>query len=124
MEALEAIGQALWALILTCGVLILAYWFTRHVAGRLTIKRKADGRMEVLDQLPVGRDQRLILARVGETVYLLGVSSGNISCLRVFTKEEAADWLTPGPRQHTGETGGEKIPFREALRKVLEQRRP
>lgn len=124
MKALEAIGQVLWALILTCGVLILAYWFTRHVVGRLTIKRRVGGRMEVLDQLSVGRDQRLVLARVGETVYLLGVSSGGISCLRVLTKEEAADWLTPGPEQNISENGGEKLPFREALRKVLGQRRP
>lgn len=124
MEALEAIGQVLWALILTCGILVLAYWSTRHVVGRLAIKRRTGGRMELLDQMPLGRDQRLVLARVGETVYLLGVSSGNVSCLRVLTKEEAEGWLTPGPEQDAGGSAGEGLHFREALRRVLEQRKP
>lgn len=124
MSAWEAIGQVLWALILICGVLVLAYWSTRHVVGRLAGKRRTGGRMEMLDQLPLGRDQRLVLARVGETVYLLGVSSGGVSCLRTLTKEEAQDWLTPGPGQDPDGNGGEGLRFREALRKVLEQRRP
>lgn len=124
MKALEAIGQVLWVLILTGGVLVLAYWFTRHVVGRMAVKRRIGGRMEVLDQMPLGRDQRLVLARVGKTVYLLGVSSGGVSCLRVLTNEEAQDWLTPGPEQDSGGDGGEGPHFREALRRVLEQRRP
>lgn len=66
METLEAIGQVLWALLLTCGVLVLAYWFTRRVAGRLAVGGKMAGsRMEVLDQMPLGRDQRLVVARDG-----------------------------------------------------------
>ena len=73
MKALEAIGQVLWAMLLTCGVLVLAYWSTRHIAGHMTLRRKMGGRMEVLDQLPLGRDQRLVLARVGQRVYLLGL---------------------------------------------------
>lgn len=124
MKALEAIGQVLWALLLTCGVLVLAYWSTRHVAGRMALRRRVGGPMEVLDQMSLGRDQRLVLARVGQTVYLLGVTTGGISCLRVLTKEEAGDWLAPGPEQSAGGSGGEGLRFREALRRVLEQRRP
>jgi flagellar protein FliO/FliZ len=124
VEALEAIGQVLWALLLTCGVLALAYWFTRRVAGRLAVGGKLAGsRMEVLDQMPLGRDQRLVVARVGRTVCLLGVSSGGITCLRVLTEEEAEEWLAPGPDQTPG-TGGTPPRFREALRRVLDQRRP
>lgn len=122
MKVLEAIGQVLWVLILTCGVLVLAYWSTRRVAGHLSVKRGSGGRMEVLDQIALGRDQRLVLARVGKTVYLLGVSSGSVSCLHVLTDEEARDWLTPGSQQDPGGSGG--LHFREALRSVLEQRRP
>lgn len=103
METLEAIGQVLWALLLTCGVLVLAYWFTRRVAGRLAVGGKMAGsRMEVLDQMPLGRDQRLVVARVGRTVSLLGVSPGGITCLRVLTEEEAEEWLAPGPEQTPG----------------------
>ena len=122
MKALEAIGQVFWVLILTCGVLALAYWCTRHVVGRLAVKQGIGGRMEILDQMSLGRDQRLVLARVGKTVYLLGVSSGNVSCLRVLTDEEAQDWLTPGAGQNNDGNGG--LHFREALRSVWEQRKP
>ena len=124
MKALEAIGQVLWALILTCGVLVLAYWSTRHVVGRMATKRMVGGRMEVLDQMSLGRDQRLVLVRAGETVYVLGVASGSISCLRVLTKEEAEGWITPGLQPGPDGSGGEGLHFREALRRVLEQRRP
>ena len=86
MQTLEAIGQVLWTLLITCGILLLAYWFTRRVAGQLTAKRGAGGRMEVLEQLPLGRDQKLVLARVGQKLYLLGVSPAGVSCLRTFTE--------------------------------------
>ena len=121
---MEAIGQVLWVLLVTCVVLALAYWFTRHAAGRLASGGKMAGsRMEVLDQMPLGRDQRLVVARVGQTVCLLGVSPGGITCLRVLTQEEAQDWLTPGPGEGPG-AGGTPPRFREALRRVLDQRRP
>ena len=122
MQTLEAIGQVLWTLLITCGILLLAYWFTRRVAGQLTAKRGAGGRMEVLEQLPLGRDQKLVLARVGQQLYLLGVSPAGVSCLRTFTEDEAEPWLASEPQPGEEESAGQGLPFREALRRVLEQR--
>lgn len=118
----ETIASLLWALVATCVVLALAYWFTRHVAGRLAVGQplRNQGRLAVLDQISLGRDQKLVLARIGETVCLLGVTPGGISCLHVLSPEEAAPWLEQLRSQpdNCGRTG-----FREALRKVMEQRK-
>jgi flagellar protein FliO/FliZ len=117
---LKEIGSVLWALLVTCLVLFLAYWFTRHVVGRLSIGRTFQRHMTVLEKVSLGRDQRLVLAQVGDTLYLLGVTPGGISCLRVLSEEEAAPWRRPEepPTAPMGRTS-----FREALRKVLEQRK-
>lgn len=125
METLEAIGQVLWALLLTCGVLVLAYWFTRRVAGRLAVGGKMAGsRMEVLDQMPLGRDQRLVVARVGRTVSLLGVSPGGITCPAGFDGGRGGGVAGAGTGADPREPGGTPPRFREALRRVLDQRRP
>lgn len=115
----EGIGSLLWALLVTCAVLALAYWFTRHVAGRMAMGRSLQGRLQILDQVSLGRDQRLVVARAGTSVYFLGVTPGGISCLRILPEEEAAPWLEQqGPGAPPGGTG-----FAEALRKVMEQRK-
>ena len=118
----ETIGSLLWALLATCVVLALAYWFTRHVAGRLAVGQsfRSRGHLAVLDQIPLGRDQKLVLARVGDSVCLLGVTPGGISCLRVLSEAEAAPWLE---REQTTPDAGSQMGFREALRKVMEQRK-
>lgn len=90
---LKEIGSLLWALAVTCAVLALAYWFTRHVVGRTAVGRSRQGRLAVLEQISLGREQRLVLARVGDTVYLLGVTQGGITCLRVLSEEEAGPFL-------------------------------
>ena len=111
----------LWMLF--CVVLITgaAYWFTRRVVGRGGLGALGKGRgrqMELLDQLPVGREQRLVMVRAGERFFLLGITAGEISALAEFTEEEAAAWReAPETRSGTGTPG-----FREALQKMLEQK--
>ena len=122
------IKALLWALAVTCVVLVLAYWFTRHVVGRLMVGRSLRSRLTVLDQVSLGRDQRLVLARGGETVYLLGgtpVGSemgirDRISCLQVLSKEEAAPWLE---QTQTPDLSKDRPNFWEAMRKVMEQKK-
>lgn len=111
------LASFLWMLV--CVVLIagLAYWFTKYVAGRgafgaLTGK----GQMEVLDRLPLGRDQSVVLARVGERYLLLGAGTAGITLLAELTPEEAASWRTA--RTPEGSPG-----FKEALMSMVKQKR-
>ena len=118
-EILSLVG----ALVVIGAVLVLAYLFTRCVAGRLTPGAgRARGRhMCVLEQIPVGKDQKLIVARVGEDVYLLGATPGAITCLRRMSGEEAAAWSRPDSMETPGAGGG--MSFRAALERVIAQRR-
>lgn len=117
LEGDAVLASFLWLLV--CVVLIagLAYWFTKHVAGRgafgaLSGKRQ----MEVLDRLPLGRDQSVVLARVGERYLLLGAGTAGIALLAELTAEEAASWRPPqAPEGGPG--------FKEALVTMMEQKR-
>ena len=107
----------LW--MLACVVLIigLAYWFTKYVAGRGALGAFSGGRrMEVLARLPLGRDQSVVLARVGERYLLLGAGTAGVTLLAELTGEEAAAWKAP-------ETAAEGKPgFQEAFLNILKQR--
>ncbi|MCI9644145.1 MAG: flagellar biosynthetic protein FliO [Oscillibacter sp.] len=112
-----ALASFLW--MLACVVLIigLAYWFTKYVAGRGALGAFSGGRrMEVLDRLPLGRDQSVVLARVGERYLLLGAGTAGVTLLAELTGEEAAAWKAP-------ETAAEGKPgFQEAFLNILKQR--
>ena len=101
--------EVLWTICAILGVLVLAYLFTRYVAGRGQgggPSRLGKRMLTILDQVAVGKDQRLLLVRAGETYYFLGVTQGSITCLEKLTAEEAP-----------------KMGFQEALHSALEQRK-
>lgn len=100
----------------------LAYWFTRYVGRRGGLGAfgplKAGGGLEVVAQLPLGRDQKVIVAQAGQRYFLLGVTASEISLLAEFTAEEAACW-----REQAGTTDQKETPsFRQALDMVLRQK--
>lgn len=103
-------------------IIALAYWFTRYVAGRGGLGAfgplKAGGGLEVLAQLPLGRDQKLIVAQAGERYFLLGVTASEISLLAEFTAEEAACWREQSETADRTQTPS----FRQALETVLRQK--
>jgi flagellar protein FliO/FliZ len=107
----------LWVVICILVILGAAYWFTRHVVGNGLYHPDgvgAKGRgMEILAQLSLGKDQRLLVARVGEHCYLLGVCAGGISNLAEIGAEEAELWKA-APEQGMG--------FMGSLSKVLQRK--
>ena len=80
-------------------ILYLAYFATRWIgtrsapggAGALRVSGAGD--LRILGQLGVGRNERLVLVRLGERCYLLGVTEHQITLLRELDGEEAAPWL-------------------------------
>ena len=110
------LASFLWLVICVVLIVGLAYWFTRYVAGRGALGAFQGGRrMEVLDRLPLGRDQSVILARVGERYLLLGAGTAGVTLLAELTADEAASWKPP-------QSGEEKPGFQEALITVIKQR--
>nr|WP_325186433.1 flagellar biosynthetic protein FliO [uncultured Oscillibacter sp.] len=114
---------SLLGMILSVVVIIgLAYWFTRYVAGRGGLGAfgplKAGGGLEVLAQLPLGRDQKVIVVQAGQRYFLLGVTASEVSLLAEFTAEETACWLEQAKTADQKETPS----FRQALDTVLRQK--
>ena len=115
----ETVLSLVGALAAICVVLALSYLFTRYVVGRTGLPRGLRGRhITILEQVPVGRDQRVLLVQVGEQCYLLGAAQGGVAVLDKLSAEEAE-----ALRALSAPAGqGEKMGFQEALKKVLEQR--
>ena len=96
-------GRDFWSLlgVLTVVVLILflAYYATRLIGTRGmpggvgTLPAGGNGRLRILGQLGVGRNERLVLVRLDERCYLLGVTEHRITLLRELAGDEAAVWL-------------------------------
>lgn len=68
----------------------------------------------------MGREQKLLLVRIGENVYWLGVTSGGITRLEKISGQE---WAKLEQAMGEQTEGGQKLSFQEALKKVLEQRK-
>ena len=107
----------LGAVLAICLVLALAYGFTRYVVGRSAVGHRLSRHMRVLEQLSVGRDQKLLLVQVGEEIHLLGAAQGGITHLRTISPEEAERW-----RQEASQKA-ETMSFQKALGEVLRQRK-
>ena len=114
--------SVLWLLICVVAVSGLAYWFTKYVAGRGGLgvfgPLKAGGGLAILAQLPLGREQKLVVAQAGERYFLLGVTGSDITMLAEFTAEEAALWR----RQAETEDQSGTPSFRQVLNTVLRQK--
>ncbi|MCI9119951.1 MAG: flagellar biosynthetic protein FliO [Oscillibacter sp.] len=112
------VASFLWLVVCVALILVLAFWFTRFAGSRGGFGGLQPPRqMELLDQLPLGRDQRLVLTRVGERFFLLGTGPGGINLLAEFTAEEAAAW-----KSEAGKPPGKYPSFQESLITILRQK--
>lgn len=86
----------LWMLAAVAAVLGLAYLATRWISTRgigSVMGAGSGGEFCVLRQIVVGRNERLLLVRMGERCLLLGVTAGGISLLKELEPAEAEYWL-------------------------------
>lgn len=111
----DTIAYFIWLVVCVALVLALAFFFTRYGAGRGAFGAIRSGKqMEVRGQLPLGRDQKLVLVQAGERWFLLGVTTASITTLAEFTAEEASAWQEP--------LETEAMPgFGEVLRNMMKQ---
>lgn len=111
------LASFLWMAVCVVLIIGLAYWFTKYVAGRGALRAFSGGRrMEVLDRLPLGRDQSVVLARVGERYLLLGAGTAGVTLLAELSEEEAASWKPPA------QTAEERMGFKEAFLQMMKQK--
>lgn len=116
----DEILELVWALAAICAVLLLSYWFTRYVvAGRAAAGRLKGRHVTVLEEIQVGKDQKLCWFRPESRSVCWGAAPGGITCLRTLNREEMGQWEQEG----APEGACQRISFQEALKSVLQQRR-
>ena len=118
---LGSLLSLMWLLVCVVAVAVLAYLFTRYVAGRGAGTMGLSGGSEqfkVLCRLSLGREQSAALVRAGERYLLLGVTASQVSLLAELTQEEARALYAPKADQPAPPS------FSEALRTVLKQKKP
>lgn len=102
-------------------ILAVAYWSTRLIARRgLSVGAqsiKATGELCVLAQINIGKGERLMLIRLHERCFLIGVTTENISILTELTAEESAVWLSQA--EQTDRTPS----FIEALKSTISKKK-
>lgn len=104
----------LWLTACVVVILLLAYVCTRFLANRTGGTTQPGRRIQVVEQQLLGKDQKLVLARVGERWFLLGIAPSGVSLVAEFTAEEAASWQ--------GEALEERPTFWEAVVKTVQQK--
>lgn len=119
---LEELTSLIWSILVIIAILVLAYLFTRFVAGRSGggMLRYRGRRITVLEKVTVGKDQKILLVKMGENYYFLGCAQGGITCLEQVSQEEADQWKRESEAQ---KDRAPEMSFREALKKVIDSRR-
>ena len=120
LDGLSSLFSLIWLLVCVLAVVVLAYLFTRYVAGRGGAMGMAGGseRFKVLSRLSLGREQSAVLVKAGEKYLLLGVTASEITVLKELTRSEAEAVYVLPPDQPAPPS------FGEALRTVLKQKKP
>lgn len=117
MEVLSLLGILLVLLLVLAGCYLFTRWAGVGLGGRLGLT-PSGGRLRVLERLPVGRDQALLVVEAANRHFLLGSSPSGLSMLAELTEEEAALWTSPPPPG-----GGQQGPdFRQWLGKLREKK--
>jgi flagellar protein FliO/FliZ len=118
---MNAVLSLLWVVICVVVILALAYWVTKYVAlhGRAGVYNKtgSEGELVLLARLALGKDQQLVVVRIGERCYLLGVAATQITLLSELAPEEVASWQS----DHDAPPAQVSPDFGKLLKGVLRQ---
>lgn len=103
------------AVLTVAAVLLLAYWCSRLLA-RQWVRGGGSENLQLIDQIPIGQNQKILLLKVGESNYLIGVSQSGVHMLAEVEGEfQAAGPVKPEPLT--------QLPFRDVLNRHLDFRR-
>lgn len=109
-------GLTMFRAILTVVIVLVMAWWCSRLLGRQWVRSPGTGNIELIDQVQVGQNQRILLMKVGEKHYLIGVSPAGIQLL----SEAEGEFSSP---QSSEMPAGMQLPFQEFLRERLESYR-
>ena len=102
----QSVWSLLGMLLVVLLILGLAYAVTRWLGGAYggksgkggkvlpaSLRAGSSERFQVVAQIGLGRTERLVLARLGDRCYLLGVTEHGFTLLKELEGGEAQEWL-------------------------------
>lgn len=98
--------------VLTVIIVLLMAWWCSRLLGRQWGQFSGSGNIRLVGQLQVGRDRSILLVKVGEDHFLIGVSPAGIQLLSKVDGEFEAGQPSELP-------AGTLLPFQELLKKQL-----
>jgi len=93
-DILSLLGILLVIVLVLGGSYVFTRWAGRRLPGGVPAGAGGE-RLRLLDRIPVGRDQFLLVARVGRRIFVLGSSPGGLTLLAELSEEEGAQWQSP-----------------------------
>ena len=117
MEVLSLLGVLLVLVLVLIGCYLFTRWAGAGLGGRFGLTASGS-HLRVLERLPVGRDQALLVVEAADRHFLIGSSPSGFSLLAELTEEEAALWTSPPP----SDAGGQGPDFRQWLGKLREKK--
>ena len=104
-NAMSALGMLAIAILILAAAYFVTRWLgTWQMRGPSGAFRPGGaGNVRVVSQTSLGRNERLVLVRVGRQCLLLGVTAEHVSVIREFTEAEAEELCSqPEAGQATG----------------------
>ena len=119
MEVLSLLGVLLVLLLVLGGCYLFTRWAGTGLGGRFGLTASGS-HLRVLERLPVGRDQALLVVEAANRYFLIGSSPSGFSLLAELTEEEGAQWTSPPPSDSSARSAAPD--FREWLGKLREKK--
>ncbi len=90
---LEALGMLLVTVLILVLAWVVSRWVAKSGMPAGTRGTKAGERLSLTAQIPLGRNERVVLLRVGDTFLLLGVTQNSVTVLRELESGKVEEWL-------------------------------
>lgn len=105
-ENISGVLSLLGALLIFAGVLVLTYWATKYLGKRFPSGGAGSRYIQVIDRLPLGQNQQLLLVRVAEKTMLIGAAAQGFSKLCDIEEELPEAPAEEGPTPFSQLLGG------------------
>lgn len=90
LDIVKSVFSLLFGLILFVGILYLAYISTKFIGKRYSLNGRAGRNLKILETLSVGRDMSIAIAKVGERIFLIGITEDSINMLSELKEDDLA----------------------------------
>ncbi len=117
---LENIISLLSTLIIIALILALAYLSTRFIASKSVFLGSGykTRRIKIQEQITTGKDQKLMLVQMGQTIYFIASGPNGAVCIDKVSEQEAQLWQEEDEQKLAVQ---ENLSFSDSLKKAAEQ---